>query len=312
MAKRPHLSPSAIDLYLKCPEAYRRRYQEHERIPPGIAMLRGTAYHAVAATNFRQKLETHEDLPAADLMDQASEAINNARRGEWLHPAAAGDPGRAWAEAKDDTVNAAAVFAEKVAPDYQPILVEEFIRIEIPGASHDMLGIIDLIDDQHRVSDHKTAGRAKSASDVETSLQLTFYAAAHRARFKSDPTEVRLDVVTTGGKRQVLSSTRDRYDYARLAGIANIVLRAIDAGIFPPAKADAWWCNQKWCGYFDTCPYVRPAPAVHEIKLPEPAPEPEPAEPEPDPKDIGPPAIAVKHEKPPRSRKPKPTKPKKE
>lgn len=274
---KPHLSPSSIGLFLRCGEAWRRRYVENEKIPPGIKQIRGSAYHAMAAVNFRQKINSHSDLLESDLMDLAAEAINNARRGEWQHDEAT-DPKAAWAEAKDEVVNAASVFARQVSADYQPILVEETIKIGLPGASHDAMGILDMVDDRQRVTDHKTAQKAKSQQEADASLQLSFYAAAHRARYGIDPSEVRLDVVTTGGKRQVLRSTRGYSDFQRLADVVNVMLASIAAGIFTPAEPTAWWCSERWCGYAKSCKYFagkRTAPEVVQIETPAPVAEPE-------------------------------------
>ena len=37
----------------------------------------------------------------------------------------------------------------------------------------------------------------------------------------------------------------------------SVAVKLIEAGVFPPAKADAWWCSSRWCGFYETCKYVR-------------------------------------------------------
>ena len=52
------------------------------------------------------------------------------------------------ADAKDSTARLAGFHADEQAPDYQPQLVEETVRRELPESTHDILGIVDLITDK--------------------------------------------------------------------------------------------------------------------------------------------------------------------
>lgn len=59
-AFRPrHLSVSAVELYVKCPAAYRERYVEKKPTPPSVAMAWGTAFHrALEAGHAGEDAET--------------------------------------------------------------------------------------------------------------------------------------------------------------------------------------------------------------------------------------------------------------
>jgi hypothetical protein len=162
-------------------------------------------------------------------------------------------------EAKDDLANLATVHAKHQAPDYQPVLVEQSVRIELPSAPRDLLGIIDLADDKGRVIDFKTAGKKKSQADADDSVQLTVYAAAYQRLTGAPPSELRLDsVVQTKTKtdRQVVSTDRGPDDFNALANRINVVTSSIESGSFPPATPGAWWCGPRFCGYHATCPFV--------------------------------------------------------
>jgi hypothetical protein len=258
--KRPHVSSTQIDLLCKCGEAYRRRYVEGEIIPPGIAAVSGKAIHRGAAENFTQKIDSHVDLPASQIIEATAAAFDAEAAAGLLFSEDETSRGAAivLGEAKDRTVEMAEVHAKKQAPDYQPIFVERPVRLALPG-SHDLLGIIDLGDDQDRVVDFKTAARSKSQTDVDESVQLTIYAAAFHAETGRKPSEVRLDTIVktkTKTDRQVLTSSRDEADFQPLANRINAVTSAIQTGVFTPAPPGAWWCGPKWCGYWSTCPYV--------------------------------------------------------
>jgi hypothetical protein len=258
---KPHLSASQLESYCRCPEAYRRRYLDGDIIPPGIAILKGIAFHRGAEVNMRQKLETRKDLPVTEIVDAAQAAFDESLHGSYvLSPdEQARGPEAVIGEAIDDALGMVIVHAKQQAPDYQPIFVEELVRIELPTSPRDLLGIIDLADDKGRVVDFKTAGKKKSQGDADDSVQLTVYAAAYHARTGAPPTEVRLDSVVktkTKTERQVMASDRGVNDFSALANRINAVNHGIEAGSFPPATPGAWWCGPKWCGYWETCPYV--------------------------------------------------------
>jgi hypothetical protein len=258
---KPHLSPTQLDMFTKCPEQYRRRYIEGEKIPPGIAQMKGSALHRGAEFNMRQKIESHVDLPAGDITEMAVTTFEAATHGEYLllpeERAMGADT--TIARAKDSVAAMTEVHARQQAPEYQPVLVEEKVRIALPGP-RDLLGIIDLADEQDRVIDFKTASKSKSQSEADTSVQLTVYAAAFTARRGRKPRSLRLDTVvhTAAGKlsRQALDTERDEADIAALANRVDAVSAAIEAAVFPPAPPGAWYCSKKFCGFYATCRYV--------------------------------------------------------
>lgn len=263
---KPHVSATQLEMVWRCPEQYRRRYVCQEVIPPGIALLEGSAYHAGAETNFRQKIDTHADLPAKDIVETSVAAFDAKVAGGYiLSDEEAGRGDRIiLGEAKDEVVKLAKAHAELQAPDYQPVAVEHATRIIFPTATHDLLGITDLRDDHGKVVDLKTAARKKPQSDADTSTQLTIYAAAYQIDTGRAPSEVRLDIVTKTktAARQVLTSDRTAADYKTLIARVNATLQTIAAltekGVEPwgPASPGSWACSPKFCGYFRTCPHV--------------------------------------------------------
>ena len=254
-SQKPHCSPSQLTLMSRCPEAYRRRYVEGEKIPPGIAMLKGTGVHGGARVNFQQKIESHRDLPVAEIVEAAVATFELELHGGYTIDE--GNPKLVIAEAKDGVAVLAELHGAEVAPDYQPVLVEQSFRIGLPGPV-DLLGIIDLADDRRRVVDHKTSGKKKPQSEADTSIQLTAYAAGHRILTGEPATEVRLEVLVdkAAPERQTLSSDRGEADFEALAHRINAFSHAIQSGSFPPTTPDNWMCAKKWCGFWSTCRFV--------------------------------------------------------
>ncbi len=266
MNDRPHISFSSLDTHETCAERYRRRYLEGEKIPPGIAMLVGTGTDKGVQTNFSQKIESHADLPKPEIVEAAVAGFDTAvGEGYELTPDENGrGAGIVIGAAKDLVAKLAGLHAETQAPDYQPIAVQAPATISFPGATHDLIGYIDLIDDHEDVTDFKTAAKSKNQKDADNSLQLTTYAAARLCETGKIPPHVNLDslIKLKTPKRQRLTSTRTMADFQMLINRINVMLASIKSGIFTPAPIGSWCCNPRWCGYFyggttgKPCPYV--------------------------------------------------------
>lgn len=255
--KRRHISASQMEMFAKCPESWRRRYIEREIIPPKLAMLKGSAVHSGAEHNFRQKIDSHEDLPTTEIIDAAVSAYEDKLKHDG-YQLGKDESEQTVGETKDLVALMAAGHAMQQAPDYQPAEVEKQFRLELPAISHDLVGVIDLVTTSGDVVDFKTSGRSMSPADAEVSTQLTVYAASKNPDGEST---VRLDVLlepTTRNpvRRQVIEAKRDKTDLPILARRVAIVSKTIDAGLFPPAAVGSWWCSESWCGYWSTCPYV--------------------------------------------------------
>lgn len=262
-AKKRHLSPTQLNMLACCGEQYRRRYMEGERIPPGVAMLQGSAMHEAAAVNFRQKKSSRKDLRVEEMVEMADatfiERIRND--GLWLTEE---EQSRGQDVVVEEGRGRARVFAEchaeYQAPEYQPELVEEKYIIPLPG-DYDLMGILDLADEEKRVVDFKTASRKKNPDEADKSVQLTTYAAIYKHKTGDFASEILLDVAvqTAAGNtcRQVQRTNRAFGDFQALVNRIKSAARIIKAGAFMPAEAGWYGCNPKWCGYHRSCPFVR-------------------------------------------------------
>jgi hypothetical protein len=257
---KKHLSVSQLEMLSKCGQQYAYRYLDELKIPPGVQQIRGTAVHASTEANWREKQETYRDLPVEDLKDIAAARFDLEISGGFAMTSDEESVGRdkVLGEAKDTAVAMAAFFGQEIAQDYQPVLVEQSFRIELPG-EYDFVGVIDLADDQRRIVDLKTSMKAKNPIDAEASLQLTSYVAGHGILTGELATSVRLDTIVknkSGIRRQILESQRSERDFEVLAARINAAESVIAAGAFAPAPMGAWWCGERWCGYWHQCPFV--------------------------------------------------------
>lgn len=155
-----HWSPSSLSMLQRCPRAWQERYLHGRKERPAEAPLIGTAVHAAIEANFRQKIESHKDLPPIDVLDSYQEEIfphvikdEQERAGAEV----------LWDTSPDKARNRGRVMLSEyhgtVAPRVQPEAVE--LRIEADfGLPVPVIGRFDV-------------RRAASLIDVKTGRQAT-------------------------------------------------------------------------------------------------------------------------------------------
>lgn len=240
------ISPTKLSMFFRCGEQFRRRYCQNEKIAPSISQCVGAGVHTGNKLNMSQKIESKQDLQASDIVEVSV--------AEYEKKAVEVDEQKEVSDGKDKTARMAKTYATIVAPKIQPTMVEQAIEITTPSVN--LLGIVDLVDDQKTIIDLKTSGKSKPQSEADDSLQLTFYALAYQALMGAPPAGLRLDVVLDTQKQyQSLTTTRTRADYDVLLARVEQAVQAIEAGIFVPAPSNAYWCSELYCGYARSCPY---------------------------------------------------------
>jgi len=246
-----HISPTQLSMFFNCGEKYRRRYIEGEKIAPGIALIKGKSVHVGAEANHRHKLVEHEDLPIADMADITAESFEAGLDGEW-RAEDGDDPGKS----KDGAVGMIKLWGTHIAPTYQPELVEQGVKVALPGTDTVIKGVLDVADEAGIVRDLKTGARSKSQNDADTLLQLTFYSVGYRVLTDKWPSGLRLDSVTDK-KCTTLETQRTEAQINAMFAKAWAMLQSVKAGIFVPRTADDgnFLCNSRFCGYADSCPF---------------------------------------------------------
>ena len=255
------ISPTAINMYTRCGEMYRRRYVEKDIIPPGIALAKGSSVHSGAEYNFKQKIETKADLPKSQIIDFSVAALetNIGKNGLLLseEEEAAGKT-KTIGKAKDSVTVLASLYSEKIAPVHQPVEVETKSSIDIAQSGITLLGKIDLVNDKDTIVDLKTGSKTANQADVDKSIQLTFYGLLYKAKHRKDPAGFSIEQMIDKKHPDTATFHTQRFkeDYSALVNRINTVINGIDKGNFPPAPEGAWWCSPRFCGYWRTCPYI--------------------------------------------------------
>ena len=161
------LSPSQVNTFLSCSAKWYFRYALGLAEPPTGALALGAAFHSVLAANFRQKIETKQDLPAQGLEESFGEAFamaaEDAEFRDDEEPATLIETGRALVRR----------YMADAAPWIQPQAVELPVEGVIAGVR--VHGIVDLLDREGRIIDCKTAARSPAGITPEYRLQLITY-----------------------------------------------------------------------------------------------------------------------------------------
>jgi RecB family exonuclease len=260
--KKPTLSPSRLEMLSKCGMQYYFRYIEGRVVPPGVAMVVGTATHKSVERNLGNKIQTGQLLPQDAVVEAGIDAIKNHWEGE---PPALDDDEKEIGEkavkgrAIDTVATLAKLHHQEFAPKIQPTHVERYFRLELKGFPFDLDGFMD-IQEATTVRDTKTSAKSPSGDEADYSVQLSAYALAVKTVDGKLPTSVHLDylVKTKEPKAVPVSSTRDEEQLRSLLLRVERAATVVEKGAFYPTSPDNWVCSKKWCGYWDSvCPFGR-------------------------------------------------------
>lgn len=255
-----HISQSRLFMYLKCGEQYRRRYEEHEIIPPGIAFIRGKSVHKGVELNNRYKLEKKKDISKKDLIKIADSEFSKIIKGEGIYLTKEEKTQRKTIvdKGRDDTTKLTGLYREEVAHLIMPKKIE--LEFEFPCEKHDITGRIDLIDEHDFLRDTKTANRRKNQKEVDASDQLTLYALAHEYLFGKPPKKIIMDtlVCTKVAKYDPIITERSHDDITMLIRRIYAAFEGMKKGVYLPCNPTNWFCSSRWCGYYETCKYRSP------------------------------------------------------
>ena len=259
---KPYISQSQLQLYEMCAEAYRRSYIENDKRPPGFVMVRGTAVHKGSQENFKYKIKKKKDLRERDIVEIAACSFDTEVEKGVTYTDIEKSIGlkKVKGEVKDQVVLMAHVFAQHIAPKYDPLYVEQEHRIVIPDFTHDLLARMDLCDTSNKIVDLKTSSKAKSKLTVkrvrDCSEQGSFYALVYKAITGKLPKAVVFENLITTGQYQTITGKKDMQDLGIIIARINQMTKALKAGIFMPTNSMNWKCNPAYCGYWADCPYT--------------------------------------------------------
>jgi hypothetical protein len=270
------LSPTSLNLYQLCGEAWKQRYINKRYTPMGIEVFKGLAVHKAAEENYRQKAETRKDLPVPEMVEIAVKHFDaETARSEIHWTPALEQEGRkeVLARIRGELAKSATCFAEQVAPGVQPITIggepavelELWTRLPLEGENINLQVRIDCVSSEDgliRIHDLKVSSKQKDQTTWDRDLQMSLNWIALSERLKAEPEEIVVDQIVDykkGPKHLPVRTSRNEADLevAKRHVLAQVL--GVRTGHFPPASPGSWKCSPDWCWYFKNgCAYVNP------------------------------------------------------
>lgn len=265
MPNKKTISYSSYSTYLKCPERYRRTYENGatQRGPSNPNMIAGTGFHAAMEYAFRQVMAGKEPLVAACVAHGMAAVQNEWRsRGIVVDSISSLDPAHALDEVLTRVRDAAKWYLNRHFDRYYPMIAEHKVLIPVPDRPGWQIDArMDLIEQDGAVIDFKFSGSpAVPHLDLaDRSEQLSFYALARLLETGSIPPSLRLEYCRDGGKRiSALTrgpTQRTERDCERTLTRIRHVIDCIESGVYPIASREGIECTGQRCHFFHQCPY---------------------------------------------------------
>lgn len=260
--KIKHISFTQLSMLLRCGEQYRRRYVLGQKIPPSGVFVRGRCCHKAEAENFTAKIKTKKYLSTNDVLDIFSdEWEENKGQIAWHQEELDGmSPRKAAGKMKDSGVRLIKVFNRQQLMHCNPIEIESEFKVEFEGGYRPMIGRFDRIDKHDIIAEEKFVRKSPHSKDIHKDVQMTAYDLGYRARFGKSPKMLMKQwAVDLKTPKTVIQKCppRSNKTIQRFLRRLEAAMLTIKKGNFLPAANEAWCCDRRYCGFYDTCK-VRP------------------------------------------------------
>ncbi len=236
------LSPTQARTFLGCSARWWFKYGLSLPELKTSSLAFGLAMHRALEINFRQKLESKEDLETAGMVtifrDCWGEQVGQAVFREDESP-------RDLAKLGERLI---AKYMDEVAPRIEPAAVEMDVQGEIAGVP--VRGRIDLLDVEGRLVDIKTACRRPSCVPWDYAFQLATY----RQITPGASGEARLDTLVKTNAVQLVqhSYVVDDADLRATQVLYPFIRESIRNGLYLPNR-DSVLCSRRHCPFWQHC-----------------------------------------------------------
>lgn len=263
-----HWSPSSLAMFQRCPRQWQERYIHGIKARPAEAPVLGTTVHKAVEMNYGQKIESHEDMPLAQLLDYYETAFpvvveqEQEKAGEEMKWDTT--PEKAMGRGKQMLSAYQSLVAERV----QPIAVELFVTVDL-GLPVPVEGRAD-VDTEKYLVDLKTGRRALSRPQESHRIQGVVYGKARGKGIEfqsvtiSDKAEHPKPKIVTALEEPELFFHPSHQEQAvmekTLASLSEFACFLMAKyGPDEPwptyGRFHSWACD--YCGYLSTCPAWR-------------------------------------------------------
>lgn len=251
-----YVSASRLNMWLKCPLAFKLKYIDGVREPATPALFVGKAVHASLECYYRHR-QLGIRLEQSDLARRLVESWGESVAVEQVQFASSADEEAARRQALGLVT---AYLATVPADEPRPLAVEVLAEAPLidPGSGENLgmpvVGVMDLVLDEDAgplIADFKTAAKSSEPAEITHEIQLSCYSYLFR---RSSPLpecglEIRSLIKTKVPQVQFHRyAARDARHFQRLFTVIRAYLDDLDAGRF--AYRPTWTCAS--CEFRDT------------------------------------------------------------
>ncbi|MCY2991692.1 MAG: PD-(D/E)XK nuclease family protein [Planctomycetota bacterium] len=235
-----YISPSRLNLWLRCPLAFRIHYVDGIRTPTTPALFCGQRVHDSLEVHYRHR-QLGITLDANGVVQRLVDTWDEAIAAEDLQLDSADESQRL----KQQATGLVQAYLEHVGDqEPRPIAVETSLEAPLidPATGEDLgiplLGIVDLIQDDEygpRICDFKTAAKSAAPFEITHEIQLSSYAYLFRQATGGDEggLEIRSLIQTKTPKIEFHHyAARTDVHFRRLFAVIREYLDALDRGQF--------------------------------------------------------------------------------
>lgn len=241
---------SSIGTFLDCQRKFYYAQVLGIKSPPGIAATAGTAYHAGLEKNFKQKVETHEDIHVDDCLEEVNRSFNEGIKETKINERF-DDP----ETERGRVLGLCELFHKTKAPKIQPAVVEGYMETNLANGVG-LTGHVDLIDVNGRIIDHKTSKmKIDISKKVGYQLQaVSYYLLSIAAGYEVDTgTEFLVAVKTKDPKIQKAGYRISKYDINYYMTIVSSIKLMVESEQFFVPNRTSFLCSRRFCGYANRC-----------------------------------------------------------
>lgn len=257
---REYLSPTSVEMYLRCARQFWYRYIKGLIEPPGLPLIEGGCHHRALEYNNQVKLKRGRDLSVRKIQEVFADNFASSKRdiADWQGETADKVIGRG----KLMLDNYMCTFADRFRPQF----IEQKVQVEIGPVK--MLGFIDVVGQLGKrarptvdafsiIADYKATKKAKSPQDISSSLQLSFNSWLGRDLLLKTKKKVvpGFGILKKTGNHEFLWQA-GQLTKGRILWLRRVVLMIADGisrGSFPPCNPANWNCSPAHCGYYKYC-----------------------------------------------------------
>lgn len=254
-----HLSPSQMNMYSRCQQAWYYRYILGMKTPPTKHLTAGSVYDDALTNNFQQKIKSKVDLTEQEILDIADTSFSiREEETEWY--------GDSPAETKDTVISLLKEYVETgIGEKIQPAVTQKLYDVHFEGMAWTIKGFSDVEEVNGRIIDNKTTGVTPSTDinklDQGHKLQMDIYAIAKKYSEGVEEGNLRrLDyAVKLKAPRIIqielppLTPEDVKYFQKKVSAQFQQMELLRNDQMKPDTNRSHFMCSQKMCGYWTRC-----------------------------------------------------------